>query len=110
MRTTKFRHSVIPRRIGKSGVIVCSHCDLVCEHEVFTDTHRFLGENVDTLLEFCSPECKATHHWDDIIVEEVERRLAGVEQRIEEEIRWFHAHGICPHCKKRILERLHNCK
>lgn len=110
MRSQKPRHALIPGRIGKTGIVICCHCRKPCENEVFTDSHRFVGESVDTLLDFCSPECRTTYYWDDVIVQEVEKRMAGIDKKVEEEIRWFHAHGICPSCKRRILERLHSCR
>jgi len=110
MRSKKSRHALVPGRIGKTGVVLCCHCRKLCKDEVFTDTHRFLGEVVDTILDFCSPECKFTYYWDEEIIEEVARRLDGVEKKVEQEIRWFQAHGICPNCKRRILERLHSCR
>ena len=114
---TKLRHPLVPRRLGKTGIIICAQCDKTCEHEVFTDTHRFLGEREDIVLEFCSPECKTLYFWDDLICEEIDKRMKPLEksiddqiERVEKEVRWFHAHGLCPRCKDRVLSALHQCK
>jgi hypothetical protein len=116
MRTQQ-RQPIVPKRLGKTGIIICVHCDKACEHEVFTDTHRFLGEREDIVLEFCSPECKTMYFWDELICSEVDERMKEVEKkaaeqrdRVDKEVRWFHARGLCPKCKDRVLRLLHHCK
>lgn len=58
-------------------------------------THRFVGQRVDTELNFCSGDCLKDHFWDEGIRDEINKELST-------EKNWLYKQ-ICPACRNRII-------
>lgn len=88
---------MIHRKIGKTGIVVCTMCKLPCEKEVFFSGHRFVGEKEDALSEFCSVGCRDDYEG---VAERIEEE---VDKKVREEFNLLHK-SVCPSCVRRLLK------
>lgn len=83
----------LPSRIGKTGIILCSHCGFATKDERLIFTHETAeGEKTEV---YCGTEC-LKEALD--IVGEIEARVAD---KVRDEFNLIHKQ-VCPRCRHRL--------
>jgi len=80
-------------QIGKTGVVVCTHCRKPCSKERISYTHS--KDRKEVHHEFCSEECRD----EELGINA--RGIEKVERQVRDELNLLHRY-ICPSCIRRL--------
>jgi hypothetical protein len=81
---------------GQVTVIVCDHCCLPCEQEVYEYSHYQIGkERAAVTQHFCSRACQDEHAGIQ------ERVTQAIDRGLRAEVKLVYR-GVCPKCTERL--------